>query len=333
MRKIFLIGMALIPTILINAQEDTTQTKTGKVTITVYEDDGSSYTITMDDLSGLKNLENLEELEELEDLDWEDYDITIEPDTTKDSTSVAIGDWKIVIREKGDGSDDIDIDFGKNKKVIYSDYRDVDVFDTKAMLMSIGYNMFATSDFEIGVPAPYTDMEDLNFWGSTDLNIDLFRSRVNMFSGYMNFNFGLALEWHHFRFQRDFTIVPNIDSVVLVPEDINYDKNKFNTMHVAVPLYLGFESKPWDTDNSFRIMAGYSPGLRVKTKTKHKLNGNKEIVKDDFNVQTFRHEMNVIIGYGDFNLYASYDLNQLFEEGTGPEVYPFSIGIIVRRGF
>lgn len=78
-----------------------------------------------------------------------------------------------------------------------------------------------------------------------------------MFHGYLNFNFGTALEWHHFRFTKDFTLSNPNDTLMLTEEDINYDKNKFNTMHIAVPLYIGTESKPgiqiihftlwWDT--------------------------------------------------------------------------------------
>lgn len=333
MKNIILVCIILMTAGIVAAQEDTTAVKKQKVTITVYEDDGSSYTIEVDDFKNLGDLTELEDLKELEDLDFEDYSVTIEPDTTfLDSTSVSIGNWKIVIREK-ENSDDIDIDFGRNKKVVYSDYRDVDVFQTEGMLLSLGYNTFLDAENQVGVPAPYQKMADLNFWGSTDLNLDLFRSRVNMFRGYLNFNFGAALEWHHFRFQDDFSIINPNDTLIIVEEPINYDKNKFNTMHIAVPLYLGTETKPWDTDNSFRIMVGYSPGIRVKTKTKHKLDGSKEIYKDDYNVQTFRHEANVVIGYGNFNLYASYDLNPLFIDGRGPEVHPFSVGIIIRRGF
>ncbi|MBK8487498.1 MAG: hypothetical protein KBF51_03370 [Chitinophagales bacterium] len=333
MKHLILICIATITTVFALAQEDSTVVKTKSATITVYEDDGSSYTIEIPDIEQLGDLRDLENLEELEDIDFEEYDVTIVPDTSfSDSTSVSIGDWKIVIREK-ENSDDIDIDFGRNRKVVYSDYRDVDVFQTEPLLMSIGYNTFMDANKNISVPAPYQDMESLNFWGSTDLNLDLFRSRVNMFHGYLNFNFGTALEWHHFRFTKDFTLSNPNDTLMLTKEDINYDKNKFNTMHIAVPLYIGTESKPWDTDNSFHFMVGYSPGLRVKTKTKHKLDGSKEVYKEDFNVQTFRHEVNAVIGYGKFNLYASYDLNPLFIEGRGPEIHPFSVGIIVRRGF
>lgn len=333
MKHLILICIAALTTVFVTAQQDSTTVTKKKVKITVYEDDGTSYTIEVPDIDQLDDLRNLENLRELEDIDLDDYNITLEQDTTiKDSTSVQIGDWKIVIREK-ENSDDIDIDFGRNRKVVYSDYRDVDVFETKPLLLSIGYNTFMDADYKVGVPAPYGDMASLNFWGSTDLNLDLFRSRVNMFRGYLNFNFGTALEWHHFRFNKDFTLSNPSDTLVLASEEIKYDKNKFNTMHLAIPMYFGMETKPWDTDNSFRIMVGYSPGLRIKTKTKHKLDSNKEVYKDDFNVQTFRHELNAIIGYGSFNLYASYDLNPLFIDGRGPQVHPFSVGIIVRRGF
>lgn len=285
--------------------------------------------VTDDDYADL--LDEIQDLEEeLEAL--EHY--SMRTDTTKDSTTISVGEWKITIKEKGDGSDDVDFSMGKDDfEPIEEDDHYVDNFQTEWMLLSAGYNTFLNSDMKVGVPAPYEALGDLHFWGSLDLNLDLFKSRVSFGQGYVNFNYGLGLEWHHYRFDRDFTILPDADSLTLVTETLNYDKNKFNTTHLTVPLSLGFETKPWDTDESFRIAFGYSPGLLIKTKTKHKIDGNSDIEKDQFNVNDFRHEVNTTIGYGDFNVYASYDLTPLFKQGEGPEIYPVSIGVIIRRGF
>jgi hypothetical protein len=280
------------------------------------------------DYSGM--LEELAELEE-ELNHLENY--TMRKDSIRDSTTISVGEWKITIKEDSDGGDDVDFSMGKDVDLIEEEDRDIDNFITEWFLLSAGYNTFVNADYKFEVPAPYEPLGDLHFWGSLDLNLDIFKSRVNFGQGFVNFNYGLGLEWHHYRFDQDFSIVPDIDSVLLVTESLQYDKNKFNTTHVTLPLSLGFETKPWNTDESFRIAFGYSPGLRIKTKTKHKIDGNSDVVKDQFNVNEFRQEINATIGYGDFNVYASYDITPLFQEGTGPELYPVSIGIIITRGF
>ena len=64
-------------------------------------------------------------------------------------------------------------------------------------------------------------------------------------------------------------------------------------------------------------------------KYKYRLEGDtkKEKDKQDFNVNPFRVSLTARMGYGWFNVFATYSLTQLFEDGRGPELYPFTIGI------
>lgn len=250
-----------------------------------------------------------------------------------DSTSITIGNWRLIVAEEGEDDEEVDVTFGKVPEVDEVDNRDVDVFDTKWWLFDMGYNTFLNSDYKVQVDEPYAAMEDLHGWGSFDVNLHMFRSRVNIANGYLNFNYGLSFEWHHFRFDNNFSIMPDVDTFTINLETIEYEKNKFNTTHLALPLLIGFETKPWDTENSFRMQFGYSPALMLRGKTKLKYDGQKDIEKDDFNLAQFRHEVNYIIGYGDFNVYASYDLNSMFAEGEGPDLHPFSIGLVINKGF
>ena len=276
-------------------------------------------------------------IDELNDLENELADIGVTDmrmDTLPgDSTSVTVGKWRLIVKEEGNDGDDVDVSFERIPEVEEIDDRYVDMFDTQWFLFDMGYNTFLNADNKVQVDAPYQDLEDLHGWGSFDVNLHIFRSRVNMAKGFINFNYGLSMEWHHFRFDRNFSIIRDMDSLTLNTEEIEYDKNKFNTTHISVPLLLGFETKPWDTENSFRMQFGYDPGLMLRGKTKHKYNSQKDVEKDDFNLAPFRHEVDFIIGYGDFNIYASYDVNSMFAEGEGPELHPFSIGLVLRKGF
>lgn len=278
-------------------------------------------------------LELMDELDDLEDELADLHPESVFPDTIPgDSTAVTIGNWRLIVKETGDDAEDVDFTIDRVAEEVDDHY--VDPFETEWWLLDMGYNMYLDANNEYNVPEPYAQMEEQQFWGSFDVNLHIFRSRVSFAKGYLNFNYGLSLEWHHFRYDDDFRILPDTNTLVIVNEEaISFDKNKFNTMHAAAPLLLGFETKPWDTDNSFRMQFGYSPGVMLRGKTKYKYDNEKEIEKDDFNLSPFRHEVNYLIGYGDFNLYASYDLNPMFESGKGPELHPFSVGLVIRRGF
>ncbi len=289
---------------------------------------------TADMTPGSDDYEDL--MDELDDLEEELDDLNADnfyPDTLPgDSTAVTIGQWRLIVKETGDDADDVDVTIDRITEEI--DERYVDPFETEWWLFDMGYNMYLNKDYKYDVPAEYAQLEEQQFWGSFDVNLHMFRSRVNVAQGYLNFNYGLSLEWHHFRYDDDFRILPDTNTLVIVDEEtINFDKNKFNTMHLALPVLIGFETKPWDTENSFRMQFGYSPGFLLRGKTKYKYDGEKEIEKDDFNLAPFRHEVNYVIGYGDFNLYASYDLNSMFENDKGPELHPFSVGLVIRKGF
>ncbi len=288
-------------------------------------------TLTMDSEEYADLLEDLEELEG--ELGFLGSTMTQIDTLPGDSTSITIGNWRLIVHEEGEDDEDVDVSFGKVPEVEEIDDHYVDVFDTEWWLFDMGYNTFLNSDYKVQVDEPYAEMEDLHGWGSFDVNLHVFRSRVNMAKGYLNFNYGLSFEWHHFRFDNNFSILPDVDTFTINTETLDYEKNKFNTTHLAVPLLIGFETKPWDTENSFRMQFGYSPALMLRGKTKLKYDGQKDIEKDDFNLAQFRHEVNYIIGYGDFNLYASYDLNSMFAEGEGPDLHPFSVGLVIRRGF
>ena len=74
-------------------------------------------------------------------------------------------------------------------------------------------------------------------------------------------------------------------------------------------------------------MLGYRLGS--KTKQKYEENDKTQKVKDrnDYNLNDFRLNAVVRLGYGDFTVFASYSLTELFEDNKGPELYPFTVGI------
>jgi hypothetical protein len=99
---------------------------------------------------------------------------------------------------------------------------------------------------------------------------------------------------------------------------------------VNVPLLLEFNTsdKP---HKSFHIAAGVIGGYKLTSRTKreYEIDGAavKEIKKDDYNINPFRLDATVRVGYGDFTLFGTYSLTTLFERNKGPELYPFSVGI------
>ena len=53
----------------------------------------------------------------------------------------------------------------------------------------------------------------------------------------------------------------------------------------------------------------------------------KEKHKDDFSLNTFRWGATGRIGYEFFQIYGTCYFTSMFENGKGPELYPFEVGI------
>ena len=116
-----------------------------------------------------------------------------------------------------------------------------------------------------------------------------------------------------------------------IDTNYNYSKNRFKTWFINAPLLLEINTGN-NKNKSFHISAGAIFGLNLQTKIKYKykdVDGStkKEKDKQSFNTNPFRVSLTTRVGYGMFNIFATYSLTPLFENNRGPELYPFTVGI------
>lgn len=71
-------------------------------------------------------------------------------------------------------------------------------------------------------------------------------------------------------------------------------------------------------------------GLRIGTHTKTITENGKRATDKNYGASSmnpFKVDLMARIGWGKINLYGKYSLTELFKEGRGPELTPFSFGI------
>ena len=82
----------------------------------------------------------------------------------------------------------------------------------------------------------------------------------------------------------------------------------------------------------FRIGGGVYAGYRLGSRAKYvsKEDNERQRVKDrtNFYVNNWRYGVRVQLGIDGIDLFANYDLNELFIAGRGPELNAFSFGIV-----
>lgn len=122
----------------------------------------------------------------------------------------------------------------------------------------------------------------------------------------------------------------NVDSVD------HFKKYKVTTAFLEIPLELRFTVDPENESKSIKAALGVKVGtlLNVHTKGKTLLDKNgatlnsytaKETAKGYFN--STRLAATARIGYGNFSLFGSYQLNNIFKDGVAAEMKLFQIGL------
>lgn len=255
-----------------------------------------------------------------------DSDITIEEDTLDpddpDTTRINLKRVKVLIIEKDD-EEKTDTGRAKSKKDDHDGNR-------HWAGLYLGVNGFLTPQNSLNLPAKAGFM-DLNYAKSLHFAFNFLEKDIHLHKDYAMLVTGLGVDFNAYALKNNITLQKSNNSVFGLTDTINkFTRNKLKTTFVNVPLLLAFNTNS-DPDKGFHIAAGMIFGYAISTKTKQRYDlGGDEInskIKDDYFINPFRYSATMQVGYGDFNLYASYALNPLFKGAKGPELYPFTVGI------
>lgn len=112
-----------------------------------------------------------------------------------------------------------------------------------------------------------------------------------------------------------------------------YKKYKVSTNYLEIPLEFRYRQVSDNANKGFKASIGAKVGMLVNahTKGKNTLGGEKNIIKEQnkrfFN--PWRFAGTARIGYGNFSVFGTVNLNPLFKDNTGvaSDIRPYSIGI------
>ena len=170
-------------------------------------------------------------------------------------------------------------------------------------------------------------------------------------SGPLYLDWGGGFSWYNYKFENAATRLDPSGGELNFTEDLGVTstiKSKLKVTYLnftAVPMFdfsrgkrlvrmyeeddvrLAFSSR-----KGFRIGLGGYLGMRLSNKAKYiyKVDGdrNKDKDKGGFFINDFRYGTRLQVGINGFDFFVNYDLNELFEDGKGPKLNPFTIGVI-----
>ena len=202
--------------------------------------------------------------------------------------------------------------------------------------LELGVNGYLNNIGGLDMPKGYEFLE-LKYEKSTNFNINFFQQSFNIAGNKFGLVTGLGIQWYNYRFSND--IVLKADSSVIYGYHDNqssksYIKSKLTASYLVLPLLLEFQTNPHHNSRSFHISAGVIGGIRLGSHSKQVYTENgsgktKPKTYDSFYLQPFRLDGTMRIGWGPLNLYANYSIIEMFRKDRGPELYPFTIGLIL----
>ena len=206
------------------------------------------------------------------------------------------------------------------------------------------FDLSNPSHFEQTSPERVTQFMELNYNKSWSVSINFMEFFIPIKEHHFGFVTGMGTEWNNYELKHNIRLNPEGGSNVYstidefnkdytwgeIDSTFTYTKNRFKTWFINVPLL--FEVNTGNHKNkSFHISAGAILGYNLQTKMKYQYSyeGDEQTDKDkqSFNTNPFRASLTTRIGYGWFNVFATYSLTPLFENSRGPELYPFTVGV------
>lgn len=247
-----------------------------------------------------------------------------------DTIKVKIGKKGIKIIENEDGTsiDIIDLDEIEDQK----DFKYKRKFKGHWKGFEMGLNNLSTEDFSLSLPASDNFM-NLNTGKSWNVNINFLQYGLGLIGNNVGIVTGLGFEFNDYRFDNNNTIMKDDNGMIVEdPYVLPLEKSKFASSYLTVPLLLEFQVPTGKSNKRLFFSGGVIGGLKIGSHTKvvYREDGNRQKVKDrgDFNLSPLRYGITVRVGYRALKVFANYYVTPLFEDGAGPELYPFSVGLV-----
>ncbi len=166
-------------------------------------------------------------------------------------------------------------------------------------------------------------------------------------SGPLSLDWGANISWYNFKFENERTRIEKLESGLLFYEDPTPDISPIKSKLVVpylnvtlVPMFVfgkrrnsNWEPFSYHENDGFRIglgaYAGYRLGSHSKAVYKDDGDRRRDKERDSFYLNSWRYGARMQMGFRGVDLFANYDLNDLFVKDKGPQLNAFSFGFIL----
>lgn len=182
-------------------------------------------------------------------------------------------------------------------------------------------------------------------WGSW--YVALLTDKLTKVMGPLHLNYGGGVSWYNFKFENPAARIRKDDAGAAFfidnTPDMLHVKSKLTAAYLdifLVPVFYFGDKYPSKTDffefdkpSGFRIGFGAYAGYKIDSYSKivYKEPGDdreKDRKHSGYYLDNFRYGLRAQVGVNGVDLFANYDLNELFAPGKGPKLHAMSFGMI-----
>lgn len=119
--------------------------------------------------------------------------------------------------------------------------------------------------------------------------------------------------------------------VEFIKETKDYKRYKLTTAYLEAPFEIRYFSNIHNRNRGFKAAVGLKVGTLVSAYTKGRINGTKtteQLNRKDF-YENWRFAGTLRLGWGNFSVFGSYNLTNLYKANQGPEIQPYSLGLCI----
>jgi len=224
--------------------------------------------------------------------------------------------------------------------------------------VDIGINGYFTPSFNTDFGKSYSYLNQ-RYEKSINVNVNIFEQNIAFNKAKtIGLVTGIGLSFNDYRFTNPTYLSPDSNEMSgFYMRNVNVRKSKLSLFYLTVPVIFEFQTNNPRRSRRFFVGVGMLINARLRTHTKIYFNepnkqyyledpangtllpgyyttpnrANRNIVKsvNSFNLQPFRFDATLRIGYGIISLYTTYALNQMFLKGQGPALNQWSAGISI----
>jgi hypothetical protein len=167
---------------------------------------------------------------------------------------------------------------------------------------------------------------------SIGLQVNLAEKRFPIIKDYLGVVTGLGIQWNRYSLKGSYDLGVVNDTLIGINTGVNYTKNVLSSSYLQAPLLLQISTNK-NPEKAWNISAGVVGGIRIDARQEQKWEAdgkkNKDKTKDDFQFNPFQASLMATVGYGDWSLYMTYGLTDVFNEGSAPKVRGVNAGILL----